>query len=188
MGRSGNLDPRRQQVLAAMRYLSGAGLAGLILGLVLPLQAIAEPVEIQARTMALNHAKATVEFKKDVRLVQGDFELHCDRLIGHYNAKGGNASELQRADAYGHVTIRHNGTTGHADKAQLDNVKGQVVLIGHAVLEQEGRRIEGNEITHNLRQQNTAVNAEGGSRVRMTIESGKDSKSLIPDKEGSSKP
>lgn len=165
-----------------MRSLAGLGLAGMLAMLLLPLRLSAEPVEIQAKTMALNHAKSTVRFEKDVRLVQGSFELRCDRLIGHYNAKGGNASELQKADAYGHVVMRHDGTIGHADEAQLDNTKGEVVLIGHAVLEQEGRRIEGNRITHNLRQQNTAVDAEGGSRVRMRLESGQDSKSLIPDK------
>jgi len=154
----------------------------------LPLRAAAEPVEIQAKTMALDHTKSIVRFEHDVRLVQGSFELHCDRLIAHYNAKGGTASELQQAEAYGHVTMRHDGTTGHADKAKLDNAKAQVVLIGHAVLEQEGRRIEGNAITHNLRRQSTAVSSEGNKRVRMRLESGDDSKTLIPDSGDSPKP
>jgi len=137
----------------------------------------AEPVEIQAKTMALDDAKHEVRFDADVSLIQGDFELRCDRLIGHYRQK---SSELQRAEAYGHVRMRHGSTTGNADQASLDNIKGTVTLIGHAILEQGGRRIEGNSIVHDLRQQQTDVSTDNKSRARMTLESGEDNQALIP--------
>jgi len=155
------------------------GVAGLTAGLLLlaPCVARSEPVEIQAKSMALDDTKHEVRFNSDVRLVRGDFQLHCDRLIGHYKQK---SSELQRAEAYGHVRMQHGTSTGSADQANLDNTKGTVTLIGHAILEQGGRRIEGNSIVHDLRQQQTAVTTDSKSRARMTLESGEDNEALIP--------
>ncbi|HXH71455.1 MAG TPA: lipopolysaccharide transport periplasmic protein LptA [Mariprofundaceae bacterium] len=172
--------------MATTRTLIRLCCAGFVLAaLITPLTGRADPVEIQAKTMELDHAKAVVTFEKDVRLVQGDFELRCDKLVGHYEGSAGNKTadnptELQHAEAYGHVTMRHGTTTGSADEAQLDNDKGKLTLIGHAVVEQEGRRIEGNSIVHDLRRQDTAVSSTGDSRVRMNIESGDENKALIP--------
>ncbi len=129
----------------------------------------AAPMRIEADAMHLAHARRTAVFTGHVRLVRGDFQLDCDRLVARYLASGG----IETARAEGHVRIRQGEARGRADRALLDEKAGVVKLMDHAVLEQTGRRIEGDLIVHDINAGETEVlpgKAGGDSRARMIIE------------------
>ncbi len=130
----------------------------------------AAPMRIEADRMHLNHARRIAVFTGHVRLVRGDFQLDCDRLTARYRAAGG----IETARAAGHVRIRQGEARGHAERALLDEQAGIVKLMDHAVLEQQGRRIEGDLIVHDMNAGDTQVlpaAGEGGQkRARMIIE------------------
>jgi len=138
---------------------------------VLPLSAVAAesvPAEIEAEKLVVEHAKSQVEFSGAVHLRRGEFELNCDRLVAHY--RQGHA-RLERAEAYGHVRIRNGKAHGSSREARLDQKKGILLLIGNAVMEQPGGKVQGDIIEHDINRAYTEVRKGKGGRVRMLIES-----------------
>ncbi|MDX8402200.1 MAG: lipopolysaccharide transport periplasmic protein LptA [Mariprofundaceae bacterium] len=127
----------------------------------------AAALRIEADAMHIDHARHTAVFTGHVRLDRGDFHLDCARLTTRYRKRGG----LEQATAEGEVRIRQGEAHGQADRARLDERKGIVRLIGHAVMQQAGRRIEGDVIVHDINAGRTQVlPREEGGRARMIIE------------------
>lgn len=141
-----------------------------LLVLLLPVCAQAQPVEIVADSMVLEHQQKRAEFTRNVKLTRGDFSLFCDRLLAFYRDSD---NQLDHAEAYGHVRIRQGAVRGKARKAILDQHKNQVTLIGEAELERPEGKVEGERITHNLSSEKTVVKPGKKSRARLIIESGK---------------
>jgi len=143
--------------------------AGLLLSALLfiaPAIASAGTVQIEAGKMTLYQKEGKVEFTHKVHLVRETMQLDCDHLIAYYSEH-----QLTRADADGHVVIIQDKVRGHAERATLDHVKSILTLSGKAVLEQDGNRIEGETIVHNLELQKTIVTPVQGGRIHMSIES-----------------
>ncbi|OIO67267.1 MAG: lipopolysaccharide transport periplasmic protein LptA [Zetaproteobacteria bacterium CG1_02_53_45] len=135
----------------------------------------AGPVEIESGKMTFSHKTGQAEFTRDVVLTRDEFNLQCDRLITYYKN-----NQLDHADAFGHIKIRQGKITGSADKAVLDQGKGKLTLIGNAVLQQQGSRVQGETITHFIDQEKTIVQPKAGGRTRMIIESDGHSSPLKP--------
>jgi len=150
----------------------------LVVGL-LPNQAWAGTVQIEAGKMTVYHKTNQVIFTRQVHLTREDFDLYCDRLVVYYTDK-----DLDRAEAFGNIRLRHGEARGTADKAVLNQGKGTLTLSGNAVLEQGGNRIEGEQIVHDMNKDKTVVLPAKGGRTHMTIESGDDA-NLLP---GAGKP
>ncbi|MDX8405445.1 MAG: lipopolysaccharide transport periplasmic protein LptA [Mariprofundus sp.] len=131
----------------------------------LPLSARADSVQIEAGKMTLFQQQNKVEFFDKVKLVRENLQLECDHLIAYYSDH-----KLTRADADGHVVIVQDKARGHAQKATLDQRKGTLTLTGHAVLEQDGNRIEGETIVHQMNKQKTTVTPTRGGRIHMSID------------------
>jgi len=153
--------------------LSAGMLFMLLIGL-LPNQSWAGTVQIEAGKMTVYHKTNQVIFTKQVHLTREDFDMYCDRLVVYYTDK-----DLDRAEAFGHIRLRHGEARGTADKAVLNQGDGTLTLSGNAVLEQGGNRIEGEQIVHDMNKDKTVVLPGKGGRTHMTIESG-DNVNLLP--------
>jgi len=138
----------------------------LILALIVPALAAAETVQIESEKMTLYHKTSRVIFTGDVHLVRGDFTLDCDRLVAYYQKQ-----DLDHADASGHIRLRHGKVHGTADKARFEQKSETLTLLGNAVLTQDGNRVEGDQIIHDLSREQTTVLPVKGGRTHMTIES-----------------
>jgi len=146
----------------------------LLVGL-LPARLWAETVHIEAGKMTVYHKKNQVIFTQQVHLTRQDFELYCDRLVVYYTDK-----DLDRAEAFGNIRLLHGKARGRSDKAVLNQSKNTLTLIGNAVLEQDGNRVEGEKIIHDMNKDKTVVLPAKGGRTHMTIESTDNSSKLLP--------
>jgi lipopolysaccharide transport protein LptA len=129
------------------------------------------PTTITADRMMVKQQKQTAVFEGSVVLHREQFMLTCDRLVVHYDPK--KSGELRQAEAYGHVKIRHEKTSGSAKEARYDQQAGVVTLIGNAELTEPGRTVHGERIVHNLRKQSTQVQQGSNGRVQLHIDSDK---------------
>jgi len=141
-----------------------------------PSQLWAGTVQIEAGKMTVYHKKNQVIFTDRVHLTREDFELYCDRLVAYYTDK-----DLDHADAFGNIRLRRGKMRGTADKAVLNQAKNTITLSGNAVLEQDGNRVEGEQIIHNIKREKTVVLPVQGGRTHMTIESSDENSKLLPD-------
>ena len=141
----------------------------------LPAPLWASTVQIESGKMTLYHKKNQVIFTDKVHLTRDDFELYCDRLVAYYTDK-----DLDHADAFGHIRLRHGKAKGTADKAVLNQAKGILTLTGNAVLEQDGNRVTGEQIVHDMNKEKTVVLPGKGGRTHMTIESNDNNSTLLP--------
>ncbi len=141
----------------------------------LPLQGWAGTIQVESGKMILLHKSNQVEFTQSVHLTRDAFELFSDRLVAYYND-----NDLERAEAFGNIKLKQGEVTGSADKAVLNQKDNTLTLIGHALLEQHGNRLEGDKIIHDLSLEKTLVFPKKGGRTHMTIESNDDGKSMFP--------
>lgn len=152
------------RISRCFRFAQQLWLASLLLA---PALSQAGPLHIEADQMLLQHAQSRVEFTGHVRLSQDDFSLNCQRLIAYY-AEG--RQKLEKAEAFGEVRMQQGKAHGRADTAVLDQQQQTLTLIGHAFIEQDGNRIEGNRIVHRMGRQQTVVLPAEGGRTRMLLE------------------
>jgi len=158
-------------------YIRHGLLAILLIPLItcIPMQSQAETVQIEAGKMVLLHKKSQAEFTHDVHVKRGNFELFSDRLLAFYNDSG-----LERAEAFGNIKLLQGNVKGSANKAILNQKDNTITLIGNAVLEQDGNRLRGEKIIHNLKLEETLVLPAKGGRTHLTIESDDAGDSLLP--------
>nr|WP_241697810.1 LptA/OstA family protein [Mariprofundus sp. NF] len=135
----------------------------------------AGPVEIESDKMVFMHKTERAEFINRVHLKRDDFELYCDKLVAYYKD-----NQLDHAVATGHIRLSQKKITGRSDKAILDQKNNILTLIGNAVLEQPGGRIEGETITHNMNREETSVQPVKGGRTHMTIDADESEKPTLP--------
>ena len=129
------------------------------------------PTTITADSMMVRQMKQTAVFEGQVALHRESFELRCDRLVVHYDPK--KSGELRQAEAYGHVRITHEQTSGTANEARYDQRQGIVTLIGNAELTEPGRTVHGERIVHDLIKRSTEVQQGETGRVRLHIDANK---------------
>jgi len=132
-------------------------------------------VQIESEKLTIMHKSNQAIFTDHVHITRDDFELFCDRLVAYYNEH-----ELDRAEAFGHIILHQKDVKGTSDKAILNQHDNTMTLIGHAVLEQKGSRVEGETIVHNMKQEQTTVFPVKGGRTHMTIESDDSGNSILP--------
>jgi len=125
--------------------------------------------------MTFFHKTSQAEFVHNVHLKRDEFELRCDKLIAYYKE-----NQLDHAEAFGNVKLKQGEITGSSEKAILDQAKGTLTLIGNAILQQQGSRVQGETIIHFIDQEKTIVQPKHGGRTRMVIESDDTDTKLIP--------
>ncbi len=126
----------------------------------------AGPIKVRADHLDIWQGKQQALFTGHVHLTRDDFELFCDKLRVFYTKKSG----IERGVATGHVRMRRGDKHGHSDKAELDNQDQILTLIGHAVMEQPGGRIEGATIIYHIREKTTEVRRGKGGQVKLRVD------------------
>ena len=150
-----------------------------LLAALLPATAWAGAMQVESGKMIFYHKKRMAEFTGNVQVKRDDFTMHCDRMVVYY--REGKENELDHVDAFGHVVMTQGDNKGYADKARLNQRENTLTLIGNAVLEQPGGRITGETITHHINSEQTEVQPVKGGRTRMTIETGDNAGSILPE-------
>jgi len=147
--------------------------------LALPGLTWAESVQIESDHLEIAQKKQEAIFSGSVKLNRGDFELHADKIIAHYNQTG-LTQGLTSAKAQGNVTIRMGDRQGRSDQALMDHRQGVVKLIGHAEITQKGGSIQGGMIVYDMNKDTIKVLQGDSERVRVHIESSDDLQKLSP--------
>jgi len=138
-------------------------------------QAWAGSIEIESGKMTFFHKTNQAVFIHNVHLKRDAFDLQCDKLIAYYKN-----NQLDRAEAFGNIKLKQGEITGSSDKALLNQTKGKLTLIGNAILQQQGSRVQGETIIHFIDQEKTIVQPKTGGRTRMVIESDDNSRKVLP--------
>jgi len=107
-----------------------------------------QPIEITARQTIIRTVPGGTEttFEGNVKVLQGDLKLTCERLTLVHDKKDGNktpenrlkklpkqlqaASEIKSITASGNVRLDQGDRTARADKALFDNAKRTITLTG----------------------------------------------------------
>ena len=127
------------------------------------------PTVITADRLAVDDRAQRARFSGHVVLVRGAFRLECPVLVAHYAKREGRLAFV-RAEAEGGVRFADPRARGRADRAVYEADREHVVLMGHAVVEREGGRIEGERIVHSLATGRTEAAPPPGGRVRVRID------------------
>jgi lipopolysaccharide transport protein LptA len=138
----------------------------------------ADTMQIEAGKMIFLHKENRVEFINNVQVERDNFIMNCDRLVVNYSE--GDSTQMEYADAFGHVIMIQGDKKGQADTARLDQKNNILTLKGNAIMEQPGGRIEGETIIHNMASEKTEIHPVKGGRTHMTIETGDKGNNLLP--------
>jgi len=155
----------RRAVLAAGMFV--VLLCAMIVAL--PGSARASTVTVQSDHLDIWENKQEALFTGSVHLVREDFELFCDSLRAFYRT-GQEGGGIDHALATGHVRMIQGDKKGSSDSAVIDNRKQIVTLRGNAVMEQEGGRVAGETIVHDMAGKTTEVMQGEGGRVSLRID------------------
>ena len=99
-------------------------------------------VEVRANTTSWKIEDGEMLLQGDVHAIRGDTELTCDTAVVYLGSSG----SIDRIEATGTVQIRQASRTARGARAVLESADGKVSLFGDAVVEDDGRRMEGEPI------------------------------------------
>lgn len=157
---------------ALRRAVPAAGMFGILLCamlVALPGSARATTLTVQSDHLDIWENKQEALFTGSVHLVREDFELFCDSLRAFYRT-GKEGGGIDHALATGHVRMIQGDKQGSSDSAVIDNRRQIVTLRGNAVMEQEGGRVAGETIVHDMAGKTTEVMQGEGGRVSLRID------------------
>jgi len=155
----------RRAVLPALLFASLLCL--MLVGV--PMHAMATTVTVQSDHLDIWENKQEALFTGNVHLIREDFELYCDSLRAFY-LTGSAGSGIDHALATGHVRMIQGDKQGTSDSAVIDNRKQIVTLRGNAEMVQEGGRVSGETIVHDLSAKTTEVTQGKSGRVSLRID------------------
>lgn len=127
-----------------------------------------QPIQFDAEQLEVRQDEQTAIFTGHVIVQQGATVLKTDRLIVHYQGSpaGGEAQQVQRLDATGHVLVTSGNQTASGNTATFDTTANTIVLSGDVVLSQGENVIRGTRLTIDVKTNQAKM--EGG-RVQMLI-------------------
>jgi lipopolysaccharide export system protein LptA len=109
-----------------------------------------EPIHIDAATLEVRDKDQKATFTGDVHVVQGDTDLHCDKLVVYYEQdKGGKtvgakaaaktslpngSQQIRRLEVTGHVIVTQKDQSATGDSGEFDMRTNTVTLIGNVIV------------------------------------------------------
>lgn len=144
-----------------------------------------QPLKVEADSAQINKKSGVSIYIGNVIIRQGTMEIMADRIEIHTSngnmnrivAKGRPATYRQRPEK------KDQDIVARAGRMEFDAVRNRAVFLENAVLNQSGNTFKSNRIVYDIA--NDAVDAgkkDGGGRVTITIQPGKDAKPLLPSK------
>jgi lipopolysaccharide export system protein LptA len=118
------------------------------------------PVDIRSDRLVVKQKRNQAVFSGNVRAVQGDLTIHCDRLVVSYQGSeegSKRTGEIRTMVFTGSVSIGQGERKGHCQKAEYDRPSRQLECIGDAWVVEGDNRIEGERILYKLNQDEVVV-------------------------------
>ncbi len=125
-----------------------------------------EPLEISSQKLEVFQNDRKTVFSGQVVARQNEFQLNADRLTVFYNDK---QNQIVRLEADGQVRVVQLDRQAQADYAVFSQADQQLVLRGHALLQQGANQVAGEEIVFDLVNNTSVVKSSGDGRVKATI-------------------
>ena len=113
------------------------------------------PVDIRSDHLTVHQKKQRAVFKGNVKTVQGDLEIHCEKLTVTY--AGAKAGEVKQMVFTGSVSITQKNRRGHCARAVYDRVAGRIVCTGNPWVVEGENRIRGERIVYLLEEDEVRV-------------------------------
>jgi len=121
-----------------------------------------QPLEVTAQQLEADDRAHTVVFSGDVVASQGDVVIYAQKITVHYAEKN---RQIETILAERDVRIVQGPKVATAQRAELDHLKGEIVLTGNPEVHQGKDTVTGEKITVFLNQDRSVVSSSGESRV-----------------------
>lgn len=125
-----------------------------------------KPIDIVSDTMEGFDKEKYVFFKGNVVAKQDDLYIYSDTMEAYMSA---DTNEIDKANAKGNVRIIKQNRTANCKEAFFDNIKGEILLKGNAVVTSDKDRVEGDEVTYYVNEDRAVVTAEKNKKAKVTI-------------------
>ncbi|MCF8031685.1 MAG: lipopolysaccharide transport periplasmic protein LptA [Desulfarculaceae bacterium] len=164
-------------VLALMLGLAApAGAANL------PMASNDQPIHVVADSLEVNNKAQVADFIGQVKAVQGDVKITCDKLSVFYDQEGKQSKDqkdsagmmdgggkVRKVVAQGHVKVVQKDRIAVGRKATYWAGGRKMLLEGKATVWRGKNQISGDKITVFLDQDRAVVHGKPGKRVSVTI-------------------
>ena len=107
-----------------------------------------------------------VLFKGNVVARQDDLYIYSDTLEAFMSA---DTNEIDKANAKGNVRIIKQNKAAACKEAFFDNIKGEILLKGDAVVTSDKDKVEGDVITYYVNEDRAVVTAEKTKKAKITV-------------------
>lgn len=129
-----------------------------------------KPIDIISDTMEGFDKEKYVLFKGNVVAKQDDLYIYSDTMEAYMSA---DTNEIDKANAKGNVRIIKQNKTATCKEAFFDNVKGEILLMGNAVVTSDKDRVEGDVVTYYVNEDLAVVtvdkNKDKDKKAKVTI-------------------
>ncbi len=125
-----------------------------------------KPIDIVSDTMEGFDKEKYVFFKGSVVAKQDDLYIYSDTMEAFMSA---DTNEIEKANAKGNVRIIKQNRTATCKEAFFDNIKGEIVLKGNAVVTSDKDKVEGDIVTYYVNEDRAVVTAEKSKKAKVTI-------------------
>ena len=140
-----------------------------------------EPIKITSNRLEADDKAMTVNFIGQVKAVQGETRLWCDKMVVHYTKEDGGADQdvgmgarkIRKIEVFGHVKVTKGDKVGTGQQGLFEFQEQRVVLWGKAHLSQGQNTINGDKVILYLNDDRAVV--EGGPQKVEAV--------LVPTKE-----
>jgi lipopolysaccharide export system protein LptA len=119
-----------------------------------------EPVDIRSDHLVVDQKKRLAVFAGNVRCVQGELVIECEKLTVEYAQAGEGESEAGRILKMlfsGNVSIQQKNRKGHCKLAEYDRIREHIVCTGDPWVVENKNRIRGDRIEYLLEQDEVRV-------------------------------
>ncbi len=125
-----------------------------------------KPIDIVSDTMEGFDKEKYVFFKGNVVAKQDDLYIYSDTMEAFMSA---DTNEIDRANAKGNVRIIKQNRTATCKEAFFDNVKGEIILKGDAVVTSDKDKVEGDIVTYYVNEDQAVVTSAKPKRAKATV-------------------
>ncbi len=125
-----------------------------------------KPIDIVSDTMEGFDKEKYVFFKGSVVARQDDLYIYSDTMEAFMSA---DTNEIEKANAKGNVRIIKQNRTATCKEAFFDNLKGEIILKGNAVVTSGKDKVEGDVVTYYVNEDRAVVTAEKNKKAKVTI-------------------
>ncbi|MCK9228106.1 MAG: lipopolysaccharide transport periplasmic protein LptA [Syntrophorhabdaceae bacterium] len=125
-----------------------------------------KPIDIASDTMEGFDKEKYVLFKGNVVARQDDLYIYSDTLEAFMSA---DTNEIDKANAKGNVRIIKQNKAAACKEAFFDNIKGEILLKGDAVVTSDKDKVEGDVITYYVNEDRAVVTAEKTKKAKITV-------------------